>query len=71
MMPKGLTKISSYVFSNNTISSLSFEEGSVATVIERNAFSGQAKSIKGTLEIPASVTSIDFGHLLVPLILTY
>lgn len=60
MMPKGLTKISSYVFSNNTISSLSFEEGSVATVIERNAFSGQAKSIKGTLEIPASVTSIDF-----------
>lgn len=60
MMPKGLTKISSYVFSNNTISSLSFEEGSVATVIERNAFSEQAKSIKGTLEIPASVTSIDF-----------
>lgn len=60
MMPKGLTKISSYVFSNNTISSLSFEEGSVATVIERNAFSDQAKSIKGTLEIPASVTSINF-----------
>lgn len=60
MMPKGLTKISSYVFSNNTISSLSFEEGSVATVIERNAFSGQANSIKGTLEIPASVTSINF-----------
>lgn len=60
MMPKGLTKISSYVFSNNTISSLSFEEGSVATVIERNAFSDQANSIKGTLEIPASVTSINF-----------
>lgn len=60
MMPKGLAKISSYVFSNNTISSLSFEEGSVATVIERNAFSDQAKSIKGTLEIPASVTSINF-----------
>ncbi len=60
MMPKGLTKISSYVFSNNTISSLSFEEGSIATVIERNAFSDQAKSIKGTLEIPASVTSINF-----------
>lgn len=60
MMPKGLTKISSYVFSNNTISSLSFEEGSVATVIERNAFSTQSNSIKGKLEIPASVTSIDF-----------
>ena len=60
MMPKGLTKISSYVFSNNTISSLSFEEGSVATVIERNAFSAQSNSIKGKLEIPASVTSIDF-----------
>ena len=60
MMPKGLTKISSYVFSSNTISSLSFEEGSVATVIERNAFSDQANSIKGTLEIPASVTSINF-----------
>lgn len=60
MMPKGLTKISSYVFSNNTISSLSFEEGSVATVIERNAFSDQSNSIKGTLEIPANVTSIDF-----------
>ena len=60
MMPKGLTKISSYVFSNNTISSLSFEEGSVATVFERNAFYGKDKSIKGTLEIPASVTSIDF-----------
>jgi cell surface protein len=60
MMPKGLTKISSYVFSNNTISSLSFEEGSVATVIERNAFSDQSNSIKGKLEIPASVTSIDF-----------
>ena len=60
MMPKGLTKISSYVFSNNTISSLSFEEGSIATVIERNAFSDQAQSIKGTLEIPASVTSINF-----------
>ena len=60
MMPKGLTKISSYVFSNNTISSLSFEEGSVATVIERDAFSTQSNSIKGKLEIPASVTSIDF-----------
>lgn len=60
MMPKGLTKISSYVFLNNTISSLSFEEGSVATVIERNAFSDQSNSIKGKLEIPASVTSIDF-----------
>ena len=60
MMPKGLTKISSYVFSNNTISSLSFEEGSVATVIERNAFSTQSNSIKGTLEIPPSVTSIAF-----------
>ena len=60
MMPKGLTKISSYVFSINTISSLSFEEGSVATVIERNAFSDQSNSIKGKLEIPASVTSIDF-----------
>ncbi len=60
MMPKGLTKLSSYVFSNNTISSLSFEEGSVATVIERDAFSTQSNSIKGKLEIPASVTSIDF-----------
>ena len=60
MMPKGLTKISSYVFSDNTISGLSFEEGSVATVIERNAFSDQSNSIKGKLEIPASVTSIDF-----------
>lgn len=60
MMPKGLTKISSYVFSNNTISSLSFEEGSVATVIERDAFSAQSNSIKGKLEIPASVTSIAF-----------
>lgn len=60
MMPKGLTKISSYVFSNNTISSLSFEEGSVATVIERDAFSTQSNSIKGKLEIPASVTSIAF-----------
>lgn len=60
MMPKGLTKISSYVFSNNTISSLSFEEGSVTTVIERDAFSTQSNSIKGKLEIPASVTSIDF-----------
>lgn len=60
MMPKGLTKISSYVFSNNTISSLSFEEGSVATVIERDAFSTQSNSIKGKLEIPASVISIDF-----------
>ena len=60
MMPKGLTKISSYVFSNNTISSLSFEEESVATVIERDAFSAQSNSIKGKLEIPASVTSIAF-----------
>lgn len=60
MMPKGLTKISSYVFSDNTISGLSFEEGSVATVIERDAFSAQSNSIKGKLEIPASVTSIAF-----------
>lgn len=60
MIPKGLTKISSYVFANNTISALSFEEGSEPTVIERNAFSGQKNSITGTLNIPSSVTSIDF-----------